>query len=59
MPAQDTSRTCPSCGHICRDNLKSQAAFACVTCDFADNADLVAAINVLTKGGDTPASPVK
>ena len=47
---QNTSQTCPSCGHISRDNRKSQAAFACVKCDFADNADLVGAINVLRAG---------
>jgi len=50
VPPQNTSRTCPSCGHISRDNRKSQAASACVKCDFADNADLVGAINVLRVG---------
>ena len=50
VPAENTSRTCPSCGHISRDNRRSQAAFACVKCDFADNADLVGAINVLGAG---------
>ena len=50
MPAENTSRTCPSCGHISRDIRKSQAAFACVKCDVADNADLVGAINVLRVG---------
>ena len=50
VPPENTSRTCPSCGHISRDNRKSQAAFACVKCGFADHADLVGAINILRAG---------
>jgi len=36
-------------GFLAKDNRKSQAAFACVECGFAENADLVGAINVLTQ----------
>jgi putative transposase len=50
VPPQNTSRTCPCCGHISGDNRKSQAAFACVECGFEENADLVGAINVLRAG---------
>ena len=50
VPPENTSRACPSCGHISRDNRRSQAAFACVKCDFRDNADLVGAIKVLRAG---------
>jgi len=50
VPPMNTSRTCPSCGHISADNRKSQAAFACVDCGFEENADLVGAINVLRAG---------
>jgi len=37
-------------GFLAKDNRKSQAAFACVECGFAENADLVGAINVLRAG---------
>ena len=47
---QNSSRTCPHCGHVSGDNRKSQAEFACVECGFQENADLVAAINVLRAG---------
>lgn len=47
---QNSSRTCPRCGHVSGDNRKSQAEFACVECGFQENADLVAAINVLRAG---------
>ena len=50
VPPQNTSRTCPCCGHISGDNRKSQAAFACIECGFEENADLVGAINVLRAG---------
>ena len=50
VPAMNTSRTCPQCGHISKDNRKSQALFACVKCGFSDNADLVAAINIKRAG---------
>jgi len=50
VPAQNTSRTCPKCGHIAADNRRSQAVFACVECGYSENADLVGAINVLRAG---------
>jgi putative transposase len=50
VPAQNTSRTCPCCGHVSADNRTSQAKFACVECSFEENADLVGAINVLRHG---------
>lgn len=50
VPPQNTSRTCPRCGHVSGDNRKSQAVFACVDCGFSENADLVAAINILRAG---------
>ena len=49
-PPQNTSRTCPSCGHISGDNRLSQAVLACVQCGFQQNADLVGAINILRAG---------
>jgi putative transposase len=50
VPAQNTSRTCPACGHVSADNRKTQAHFACVNCSFQGNADVVAAINILERG---------
>jgi putative transposase len=50
VPAQNTSRTCPCCGHISSDNRKTQAQFKCVACAHAANADHVGAINVLRAG---------
>jgi putative transposase len=50
VPPQNTSRTCPRCGHVSGDNRRTQAEFVCVECDFQENADLVGAINVLRAG---------
>ncbi|MFG8752213.1 RNA-guided endonuclease InsQ/TnpB family protein [Pseudomonas aeruginosa] len=50
VPPQNTSRTCPGCGHVSADNRQTQARFACVECGFEDNADVVGAINVLRAG---------
>ena len=50
VPPQNTSRTCPVCGHVSVDNRKTQARFACVACGFEENADVVGAINVLRAG---------
>jgi len=50
VPPQNTSRTCPACGHVSADNRKTQARFECVECGHEDNADVVGAINVLRAG---------
>ena len=50
VPPQNTSRTCPCCGHVSADNRQTQAQFLCVECGFEENADLVGAINVLRAG---------
>ncbi|WP_423758253.1 RNA-guided endonuclease InsQ/TnpB family protein [Burkholderia sp. NLJ2] len=50
VPPQNTSRTCPRCGHVSADNRRSQARFECMDCGFEENADLVGAINVLRAG---------
>jgi putative transposase len=49
-PPQNTSRTCPCCGHVSAENRQTQAQFACVECGFEENADVVGAINVLRAG---------
>ena len=50
VPPQNTSRTCPCCGHVSADNRRTQAQFLCVECGFEENADVVGAINVLRAG---------
>ncbi|NGO11844.1 transposase [Streptomyces sp. HC44] len=48
---RNTSRTCPSCGHVAKENRLTQAKFQCATCGFAANADHVGALNVLNRAG--------
>ena len=50
VPPQNTSLTCPACGHLAKENRQTQARFACVECRFEEDADLVGAINVLRRG---------
>jgi len=50
VPPQNTSRTCPCCGHVSADNRQTQERFACVECGFEENADVVGALNVLRAG---------
>jgi len=50
VPPHNTSRTCPACEHVSALNRASQSRFACVACNFEENADLVGAINVLRRG---------
>ncbi|MEJ2476438.1 MAG: RNA-guided endonuclease TnpB family protein [Desulfuromonadales bacterium] len=50
VPPQNTSRTCPECGHVSTENRKTQAKFLCVQCGHSEHADLVAAKNILAAG---------
>jgi putative transposase len=50
VPPHNTSRTCPCCGHISKDNRQTQAKFLCVDCGYDNHADVVGAINVLERG---------
>jgi len=45
-----TSQKCSVCGHVSKENRKSQSAFRCVACGHAENADLNAARNILASG---------
>ena len=47
---RNTSRTCPCCQHVAKENRLTQAKFECVECGYSDNADLVGAINLLAAG---------
>jgi putative transposase len=50
VPPHNTSRTCPACGHVAAANRVTQAKFACVACGYANHADVVGAINILSRG---------
>jgi putative transposase len=48
-----SSQTCPKCGHISKENRKTQANFKCTKCHYQANADYVASINLLNIGAGT------
>ncbi|SAL19990.1 transposase [Caballeronia choica] len=50
VSAHNTSRTCPCCAHVAKENRKTQARFACVSCGYENHADVVGAINILERG---------
>lgn len=50
VPPQNTSRTCPVCGLISKENRKTQSLFRCVSCGLKENADFVGAINIKRAG---------
>lgn len=50
VPPHNTSRSCPSCGHVAKENRKTQARFVCASCEYENHADVVGAINVLERG---------
>ena len=50
VPPQNTSRTCPCCGHTAKENRQTQADFECAECGYQNNADVVGAINILRRG---------
>lgn len=51
-----TSQTCSSCGHVDKDNRKTQAKFVCLKCGHSENADVNAAKNILGLGLQSVAS---
>jgi len=50
VPPHPTSQTCPVCGHVSAENRQTQVRFACVTCGYENNADVVGAINIRARG---------
>ena len=44
--AEYTSQQCSKCGHIHKDNRKTQEKFKCIHCGYEKNADLNASINI-------------
>ncbi|MCW2873184.1 transposase [Actinacidiphila oryziradicis] len=47
---RNTSRTCPECGHVAKENRPTQEKFHCVSCGHTAHADTVGATNVLRAG---------
>jgi putative transposase len=47
---RNTSRTCPECGHVAKENRPTQEKFHCVACGHTAHADTVGALNVLRAG---------
>jgi len=50
VPPHHTSQTCPCCGHVSKDNRQTQVKFLCVDCGYENHADVVGAINILSRG---------
>ncbi len=52
---KNTSRKCPKCGYISRENRKTQATFCCQQkdCKYTANADYVGSINIREAGLNT------
>ena len=48
VPAKNTSRGCPRCGHVSKSN-RNGLRFRCEVCNHADNADRIGAINIALK----------
>ncbi|NBE55688.1 RNA-guided endonuclease InsQ/TnpB family protein [Streptomyces boluensis] len=47
---RNTSRECPECGHVAKENRPTQEKFHCVSCGHTAHADTVGARNVLRAG---------
>ncbi len=50
VPPANTSRTCPCCKNISKNNRLTQSKFLCIACGYENHADVVGAINVLERG---------
>jgi putative transposase len=50
VPPQYTSQRCSTCGHVAAESRPTQAAFVCVRCGHAENADVNAANNLCAAG---------
>lgn len=45
-----TSQMCSDCGHVSKKNRLDQATFCCMSCGFAEHADVNAARNIASRG---------
>jgi putative transposase len=50
VPAKNTSRTCPACAYVSKNNRKTQEKFLCDDCGYKNHADVVGAMNILERG---------
>ena len=50
VDAKYTSQTCSSCGHVSKENRKTQSHFECVECGYIENADKNASNNIFQRG---------
>lgn len=50
VPARNTSRTCPNCGHIAKANRVSRDRFQCQQCPFGYKSDVIAGENIRCLG---------
>jgi len=50
---KNTSRTCPKCQFVSKENRKTQSHFCCQQCGYQGHADEVAAVNILMAVGHT------
>ncbi|MFF3917312.1 RNA-guided endonuclease InsQ/TnpB family protein [Streptomyces sp. NPDC001852] len=51
VDARNTSRTCPICGCIAKENPVTQSRFECVSCGLTANAAHVGALNIRNRAG--------
>lgn len=51
---RNTSRTCPACGHVAKENRPHRDSFLCVSCGFAGPADTIAAICIGRRAAVNP-----
>lgn len=58
VPAAYSSQTCHACGHVAKENRRSQAEFECVSCGLVEHADLNAAL-VLKSRANRSVQPVE
>lgn len=50
VDAKYSSQECNSCGHISKENRKTQESFKCVKCSHEGNADFEASLTILKRG---------
>lgn len=52
---RNTSRTCPACGHVAKENRPDQSHFLCVSCGLAGLPDYFAAVEISRRAACKPA----
>jgi len=55
---RETSRTCPKCKNVSRNNRKSQSRFECNKCEYSSNADRVGAMNIAQRAAGLLVNPL-